>query len=331
MTYNYAIAISHEITVYKVGSGKILQEPSIVAVQNINNKPKVLCVGSEAEKIENKCPQGVEVVRPIRDGVITNYEYAEYLFGSIVEKLSLKTFSNKNVLLLLSSSLTAQEKNQFVSLMYGVKFNNVAVLPSVLSALTQMECIDVESASMIVNVEDVVDIAVVSNGTILQACTLDIGIDLLNQGIHDYLYSSYNTDISQNICDEMRCRLATLIPNDISDYEVVGNDIDTSLNNTISIQSQELRPLFLDFFNKVCNGIISIMRVCNSEVVTDIKRRGVYLCGSLANISGCEKYIKGRIDIPVYAIEQPEDCVVEGCKILLNHPSLLEKLLQNNK
>lgn len=331
MTYNYAIIVTHEITVFKVGSGKILQEPSIVAVQKVGNRANVIAFGTEAEKLENKCPQGVEIVRPIRDGVVINHEYAEYLFKSMVERLGLKTFLNRNVLLLLSSSLTVQEKNEFVSILYSAKFNNVAVLPSVLSALAQMECIESNNAHMVINIEDVVDIAVVSGGNILQACTLDIGLDLLNHGIHDYLYTSYNTDISQNICNEMRMRLATLIPNDIAEYTVVGNDIDTALNNTLTIQSQEVRPLFLDFFNKICSGIISLLRVCNSDVVTDIKRYGVYLCGSLAYISGCEKYIKGRVDIPVYAIESPEDCVVEGCKTLLNDPSLLNRLLQNNK
>lgn len=331
MTYSYAFVISHEITVYKVGSGKILQEPSIVAVQKIQNRNKVIAVGREAEKLENRCQQNIEVVRPIRDGVVVNHEYAEYLLNAIVQKLNLKTFSNKNVLLLLSSSLTQQEKNQFASIFYGAKFNNVCILPAVLSALAQMECIQSQSAHMVVNMEDVVDIAIVSGGNILQACTLDIGIDLLNRGLHDYLFQSYNTDIAQNICDEMRVRLQTLLPNDISDYAVVGNDIETSLNNTLTIQSQEVRPLFLDFFNKVCSGIISILRVCNSEIVTDIKRHGIYLCGSLANIVGCEKYIMGRVDIPVYAIDDAEDCVVDGCRTLLNEPALLAQLLQNNK
>lgn len=331
MTYNYAIVVTHEITVFKVGSGKILQEPSIVAVQKVGSRANIVALGTEAEKLENKCPQGVEIVRPIRDGVVVNHEFAEYLFRAIVEKLSFRTFSNRNVLLLLSSSLTKQEQNEFISILYSAKLNNVAVLPSVLSALTQMECIESNNAHMVINIEDVVDIAIVSGGNILQACTLDIGVELLNCGIHDYLYTAYNTDISQNICDEMRVRLATLIPNDISEYSVVGNDVDTALNNTLTIQSQEVRPLFLDFFNKICSGIISILRVCNSDVVTDIKRHGIYLCGSLAHIAGCEKYIKGRVDIPVYAIEMPEDCVIEGCKTLLNDPALLNRLLQNNK
>ncbi len=331
MTYNYAIVFSHEITVYKVGSGKILQEPSIVAVQKVGSKNKVLAFGEKAEAMENKNLQDVQVVRPFRDGIIVNREYAEYLMKAIVDKLEIKNFINKNVIILLSSSLTAQEKNEYLSLMYSVKFNNVEILPSVISALAQMECLDSNAMHMVINMEDVVDIAIVSNGHIVQACTLDIGIDLLNQGIHDYLYTSYNTDISQKICDEMRVRLQTLLPNEISEYKVVGNDIETSLNNTLTIESQEVRPLFLDFFNKICSGIISILRVCNSEIVTDIKKYGIYLCGGLAGITGSEKYIKGRVDIPVYKAIDPEDCVNEGIKILLNDPTLLGQLLQNNK
>lgn len=332
MTYNYAFVMSNEIIVFKVGSGKILQEPSIVAVENIGHKKNIVAIGSEAYELEGKCPPNIAIVRPIIDGVIVNREYAQYLMEGIVKKLHLKTFSMKNAVLLLASSLTKQEKNEFVNLLYSVKMNNVAVLPALISAFINMECSENDlSAHLLVNIEDVVDIAVIANGTILQACTLDIGKDLLNIGIKDYLESGYNTNISLNTCNEVRLRLQTLLANDISAVTVVGNDIHASLNNEITLQSQEIRPLFVDFYSKVCNGITSILKVCNSDIVSDIKRRGVYVCGSLSNITGFEKFMKGRLSIPVYACEDPEECVVDGCKTLLNDPIMLESLLVKNK
>ncbi len=332
MTYNYAFVMSNEIIVFKVGSGKVLQEPSIVAVENIGNKKNIVAVGKEAYDLEGKCPPNIEIIRPIIDGVVVNREYAQYLMEGIVEKLNLKKFSRKNALLLLASSLTKQEKNEFVNLLYSVKMNNVAVLPALMSAFINMECQENDlSAHLILNIEDVVDIAVIANGTILQACTLDIGKDLLNIGIKDYFETGYSTNISLNTCEEIRLRLETLLANDISSITVVGNDINTALNNEITLQSQEIRPLFVDFYTKVCNGIISMLRVCNSEIVSDIKRRGVYVCGSLSTITGFEKFMKGRLSLPVYVCDDPEDCVVDGCKTLLNDPVLLDSLLQKNK
>ena len=139
------------------------------------------------------------------------------------------------------------------------------------------------------------------------------------------------TNISINTCNEIRLRLQTLLANDISSIAIVGNDIDTSLNNEITLQSQEIRPLFVDFYTKICNGILSILKVCNSEIVTDIKRRGVYVCGSLADITGFEKFMKGRLSLPVYVCDDPEECVIDGCKTLLNDMTVLQTLLQKNK
>ena len=332
MTYNYAFVMSNEITVFKVGSGKILQEPSIVAVENIGNKKNIVAVGSEAYELEGKCPPNIEIVRPIIDGMIVNREYAQYLMEGLVRKLNLKTFARKNALLLLASSLTKQEKNEFVNLLYSVKMNNVSVLPALISAFINMECSENDlSAHLILNIEDVVDIAIIANGTILQACTLDIGKDLLNIGIKDYFESGYSTNISLNTADEIRNRLETLLANDISSILVVGNDINTGLNNEITLDSQEIRPLFVDFYTKICNGIVSLLKVCNSEIVADIKRRGVYVCGSLSTITGFEKFMKSRLNLSVYVCDDPEECVVDGCKTLLNDPVLLQSLLQKNK
>lgn len=332
MTYNYAFVMSNEIIVFKVGSGKILQEPSIVAVENIGNKKNIVAVGNEAYDLEGKCPQNIEIIRPIIDGMIVNREYAQYLMEGIVKKLNLKTFSRKNVLLLLASSLTKQEKNEFVNLLYGIKMNNVSVLPALMSAFVNMECLENDlSARLILNIEDVVDIAVIANGTILQACTLDIGTDLLNIGIKDYFESGYSTNIGLNTANEIRQRLQTLLANDISSITVVGNDINTGINNEITLDSQEIRPLFVDFYTKICNGVVSLLKVCNSEVVSDIKRRGVYVCGSLSLITGFSKFMMSRLNLPVYVCEDPEDCIVDGCKTLLNDPILLASLLQKNK
>ncbi len=334
LTFNYAIKLGSTNTVIiKAGEGVLLLEPSVVAIAN-DKKSSIYAVGSEANKIVGKTDSDLTFVEPIKDGVIVNKALATAMLKKFLAQINCKnTFRKNNVLLLVPSSLTAQEKNEYLNVAYSVGFAYAQIMPSVLSAMVAMDVeeLDMRSHLFCGLSGGVSDINVISHGTIINGCTVDLGGKVLDCAIKRYIADNYNTDVRLGVAEQVKCELATLLPNDVLDYTVVGVTNDTKQHVQVTLTSQELRPLFMDFFTRVCNAIEGLLNSCSPEAVTDINKRGLYVYGALGGITGIERFMRSRLNIPVYVDVEPDNTLINGTTILLNNPQLLNNLIDKLK
>lgn len=324
--FKYAIEISDNTVIYKIGYGVILKEPNIIAVRQQGKKVLVEAVGNVAEKLDGKVSSNIDVIKPIQNNAIINKKYAILLLKEFINKIK-EPMEPINCLLLYSPGLSLRERNELINLLYSVNIKEVFMVASCMAGLLQMDT-DITSfnASMLVNLSNTTDISVVSNGEILEGCTLDIGTNSLDFDIKQYIFNNYSSEIDDHTASKIRCEIATLLANDISKYSFSGTDVNGYGNNEIVIQSQEIRNILTEFFNKVCGAIQGVLSICSASVYEDIRRKGIYLCGELCNITGIERYLKSKLNISVYCDVEPKNTIILGGGILLNNPNLLENL-----
>ncbi len=323
---NYAIELSDNTVIYKAGYGIILKEPSVVAVKEVGNKFEIVCAGDEALKLSGKTPKNVQIIQTISVGVLTNKTLATLMLKYFFKKIDVP-FEGKNCLYLHPSAINMQEKNDIINLIYGAGARDVQPLPMCFAGLTQMD-INVFSpyCYMLVNMDNTVDISVVSNGEIVQGCSVDIGSNVLDIAIKEYVFDNYSGDISLYMAKNIREDIATLLANDVSNINFLADDINGFGTNEIVLESQEIRGILTDLFNKICGAIEGVLALCSAPVVEEVKHNGIYICGELCNITGVERYMKGKLSIPVYADTEPDNTIILGGGVILNNPDLQANL-----
>ena len=323
--FNYAIELSNNTVIYKIGYGIILDEPSLIAIREVNKKSVIECVGNDAQKLIGKEPANLEIVEPIKDNVIVNKTYAIAMLKEFVKKIK-EPFESMSVVLLHSVGLSKNEKNELVNLLYNVNFKDVLSVPSCMTSLLQMDT-DVMScnSSMVVNLSNITDIAVVNNGEVINGCTVDLGANMLDIAIKQYVADNYNSDITLLTATKIRKEIATLLANDVSRYSLVANDINGYGSTNVIIESQEIRGILTELFGRICGTIQGVLSLCTAQVVEEVKRKGIYLCGELCEITGIERFMKSKLNIAVYCDTEPKNTTILGGGVLLNNPHLINE------
>ena len=155
---------------------------------------------------------------------------------------------------------------------------------------------------------------------------------MLDSEIKNYLIENYNVCLSKNACQEIKHALASIVPNDIISYLLTGAAINTYSSDELNISAQEIRGIYTSFYDKVAGVVSAVLKMCNSQILRDIHKTGVYLCGGMTNMLGLDKYLRSKLGINVYIDENPETTVIFGAEKLFNEPQKLEYLIDlNNK
>lgn len=330
---NYNIAIemgSSNTMIYKFGYGVVLKEPTIMALQG-SRKKIIKCVGASAKKLIGKADNNIEFVYPIKDGVIVNREYAKLLLNEFFKKINNKKLFNRNrVVFITPCSLSSKDINEYKNLGYSLNVSDVEILPSALVALSGMG-IDLkdESAKLVVNIGGgLTDIAVVVNSKILDGCSINVGGIQIENNIKDYILENYNTNINQTTCEELMKEVGTLLPNDILSIKISGINVETNYETELEISSQELFEIMQDNYSKITDAVELIKNNSSVEVVEELNKNGVYICGGCANVSGLERFFRSRLNLPVKIDSRMDLTTMNGAGNLINNPAKLNEILQ---
>ena len=327
--YNYVVKLGNTNTIIvKSGDGVILIEPSVVAVDTENNN-QVVAVGSNAIK-SAKNSNNIELLYPIADGVVKNKQYATTMLRMFLKQVEFKTlFTKNNVVVLIPTSLSAQEKNDYVNIAYSCMFTQVTLLPTVYAGMVNMEIEEYDARHHLLCKlgGGVTDVALMSAGSIVNACTIDLGGNTLNNAINQYICDSYHVEVPSEMAEEIKIELSTLLPNDNRSYSIYGqNNLDGNYGNVV-VTSSELRPIFIDYFTRVAGIISGLLGSCDTVAISDINKRGVYLFGALGSITGLDRFLSSKLNVPVYIDVEPESTVINGATALLNNPNLLQSVI----
>lgn len=314
------------ILIYIKGKGIVLNEPSVLAIDT--NTKKVLAVGTEAYEMIGRTPGKVKAIRPLKDGVIADFEMTENLLHSFIKKAIPKgTLSKPKILICCPTNITGVEKNAIKEIAERTGAKKVYVEEEVkVAAIGSGIDITKPSGSMVVDIGGgTTDIAVLSLGGIVTSSSIRIAGNKFDEEIINYVKEKYKLLIGEKTAEEIKIKIGTVIKNKKKEtIEVSGRDLQTGLPKTIIMSSNEVEEAIIDDVNKIIKETKRVLEITPPELAADIKEKGITLTGGGSLIEGFPQIFKENLKVPVFLSDNPLTNVIEGTGIILENIKLIE-------
>lgn len=309
------------------GQGIVLDEPSVVAVDN--ETKQVLAIGKDAKEMLGRTPDKVKAIRPLRDGVIADFEITEIMLNYFIKKIKGKSlFSRPNILICCPTNITQVEKNALKEAAERVGARRVFIErePKVAAIGAGLD-ISKPSGNMVIDIGGgTSDIAVLSLNDIVTSSSIKIAGDTFDNDIILYIKNKYKLLIGERTAEEIKIKIGTVCPDLKNEQlEIKGRDLVTGLPNVITINSLEIHEALIESINKIVSQIKNVLEDTPPELSADIMDKGIILTGGGSMITGLDNLLSDELKVPVFLADSPLTCVVEGTSILLENISLLEK------
>ena len=314
------------VLIYIKGQGVVLDEPSVVAIDS--ETKKALAVGSEAHEMLGRTPGAVKAIKPMKDGVIADFEITEIMLNSFIKKVNGKNFlSRPRILICCPSNITQVEKNAIkeAAERTGAKKIFLEEEPKVAAVGAGMD-ISKPSGNMVIDIGGgTTDIAILSLGGIVTSASIKVAGNKFDSDILKYIKDKYKLLIGDRTSEEIKKTIGTVFPgNKTEKMEVRGRDLVTGLPHTIKIDSEEIEEALRESIYVIVNTAKSVLEQTPPELAADIIDKGVVITGGGALIDGIDRLLTHELKVPVFVAENPLTCVAEGTGILLDNLHLLE-------
>lgn len=315
------------VLIYIKGQGIVLNEPSVVAIDAETKKP--LAVGREAREMLGRTPGTVKAIRPMKDGVIADFEITEVMLNHFIKKINGKNFlSRPRILICCPSNITQVEKNAIkdAAERTGAKKVFLEEEPKVAAIGAGLD-ISAPCGSMVIDVGGgTTDVAVLSLGGIVNSASIKIAGNVFDSDIAKYIKDKYKLLIGDRTAEDIKLTIGTVYPNSKKEkMEVRGRDLVTGLPHTITISSEEIEEALRESVYIIVNTAKNVLEQTPPELSADIIDKGIIVTGGGALINGFDELLSHELKVPVLVAESPLTCVVEGTGILLDNMHMLEK------
>lgn len=315
------------VLIYIKGQGIVLDEPSVVAL-DIESK-KIVAVGKEAKEMLGRTPGKVKAIRPLKDGVIADFEVTDIMLNHFIKKVNGRNFISKpRILICCPSNITQVEKNAIreAADRTGAKKVFLEEEPKVAAVGAGLD-ISKPSGNMVIDIGGgTTDIAVLSLGGIVNSSSLKIAGNSFDIDIINYIKDKYKLLIGERTAEDIKINIGTVFPDNKDEkLEVKGRDLVTGLPHSITICSGEIEEALRESIYKIISQIKSVLEDTPPELAADIVDKGIVLTGGGAMVDGLDKLLQHELNVPVYLADSPLTCVVEGTGILLENVNLIEK------
>lgn len=315
------------VLIYVKDEGILLDEPSVIAIDT--DSKEVLAVGKEANMMLGRTPNKVKAIKPLKDGVIADFEYTNKMLEEFVKKIKKKgSLKKSKVLICCPANITQVEKNAMYELAenMGAKKIYIEDEPKVAALGAGLE-IDKASGCMVIDIGGgTTDIAVLSLGSIVNSSSIKIAGNTFDKAIIDYIKNKHDLLVGEKTAEEIKLKLGAIKDIDESNtMEIKGRSISEGMPKTITLTEEEIKDALIPQIDKINEEIKKVLENTLPELSSDIVDKGIIVTGGGALIKGISEYIENDIKIPIYTAESPLTCVAEGCGILLNNPKDLDK------
>ena len=315
------------VLIYIKGQGIVLNEPSVVAIDAETKKP--LAVGTEAREMLGRTPGRVHAIRPMKDGVIADFEITEIMLNHFIRKVNGKSFfSRPRILICCPSNITQVEQNAIkeAAERTGAKKVFLEEEPKVAAVGAGMD-ISKPSGNMVIDVGGgTTDIAILSLGGIVTRSSIKIAGNVFDSDIIKYIKDKYKLLIGDRTAEEIKMTIGTVFPDGKSEkMEVRGRDLVTGLPHTITLCSEEVEEALRESVYMLVHEAKTVLEQTPPELSADIIDKGVVITGGGALIDGFDRLLAHELKVPVFIAESPLTCVAEGTGILLDNMHLINK------
>lgn len=309
------------ILIYVKGEGIVLSEPSVVAMDK--DTGKVLAIGKKAHEMLGRTPGSVIAVKPLKDGVIADFDKTEIMLDYFIKKIKGKTiFSKPRILICCPSNITQVEKNAIkeVAERTGAKKVYVEEEPKV-AAIGAGLSIDMPTGNMVIDIGGgTTDIAVLSLNGIVYSESIKLAGNTFDTDIIKYIKNKYKLLIGEVTAEQVKIKIGTVSSKEKEKkMEVRGRDLLTGLPKTITITSNEIKEAIKDSTEMIVHAAKLVLEKIEPELAADIIDKGIVLTGGGALLDGLDKLIEKEIKVPTKVAESPLTCVVEGTGIILDN------------
>ena len=318
-----------EVTILKDGE-IVLREPSVVAI-DVENRKQITC-GNEAKKMMGRSPDYIEVLEPIKFGVIVDYEGAKLMLKSYLQTVMGKNwFIGPEVVTAVPSGNTQVEQRAVIDVLTEAGARKVYLIDSPLAAAigAKIPISDV-FGNMIVNLgAGVIEVAVIASGGVVKVRQIRQGSVSINDLIGEYVVSSYQIVVGKQIVEEIKIKLLSAVKlKKEEELEVGGRDVRNGLPKKVLVNSTEIFELVKPELEKIMSLIKSVLELTPPELISDIIDRGVILTGAFAKLRGLDLWLSREIGIPVHVAIDPESCVVKGIGMVIDNWDLYRQSIR---
>ena len=307
--------------VFVKGKGVVIREPSVVAI-NVSEKPaRVVAVGNEAKQMIGRTPGSITAMRPLRDGVIADFDITTEMLRKFIGKaLGGSYLAKARVLICIPSGVTEVEKRNVhdVAIEAGARYVSIIEEPMA-AAIGAGLPVNEAVGSMIVDIGGgTAEVAVISLGDIVTSRSVRMAGDNLDNAIIQYVKRKYNLLIGERTAEDIKVKIGSAVDyGNEGKMEVKGRNLVDGLPKSVTITSEEIREAISDCVNVILDAVKGTLEKTPPELAADIMRKGITLTGGGALLRGLDKLISAQTGMPVRVAENPLECVAEGTGIFL--------------
>lgn len=315
------------VLIHVKGKGVVLNEPSVVAMDRSTGR--VLEVGEEARRMVGRTPGNIEAIRPLKDGVIADFDVTEAMLKYFINKIKVRgMFSKPRMLICCPTNITKVEQKAIkeAAEKSGGKKIYLEEEPKVAAIGAGMDIFQ-PSGNMVVDIGGgTTDVAVLSMGDIVTAQSIKMAGDKFDNEILNYVKRHYKLLIGERTSEDIKVHVATVFPNSRNEeIDIRGRDMVTGLPRTITIGSAEIEQALRESVSIIVQAAKNVLEKTPPELSADIIDRGVILTGGGALIHGIDQLLSEELKVPVFLAEEPMHCVAKGTGLMLENIDKIER------
>ncbi|MDR2366776.1 MAG: rod shape-determining protein [Deltaproteobacteria bacterium] len=316
--------------VYLRGKGVILSEPSVVAISRKDSRNgKILAVGSEAKRMLGTTPAGIEAIRPMKDGVIADFEITQSMLRHFIRKTHHRRIFKPRIIVAVPSGITQVEKKAVREAAAQAGASEVYLIEEPMAAAIGAGLPVTEpAANMIVDIGGgTTEVAIISLAGIVYSKSVRIGGDKMNEAIVLYVRKKYNLYIGERTAENIKHEIGTAYPSDsVESIEVKGRHTVSSLPMAIAIDSEEIRKSIKEQLDTIVNTVKSALEQIPPELAADIVTRGIVLTGGGALLRRIDALLREETQLPIHIADNPLMTVAIGSGKALESIDILKEI-----
>ena len=318
--------------IYMKGKGIVINEPSVVAIEAKTNQ--IVAVGHEAKEMVGRTHRDIETIRPLKDGVIADFEATEVLINELVKKCGVSKLSLDKIVVCVPSGITEVEKRAVSDSAEKAGAREVHLIAEAIASAIGVG-LPVEQAigNFIIDIGGgTSEVAVISLGGIVNHSSIRVGGDEMNNDIVQYFKRNYNLLIGEKSAEMIKCQIGSAMPlEEELTMPVKGRDLVDGIPKTVEVSSVEIREALSESISQIVDAVRLSLERTPPELASDILDRGIIITGGGALLRKLDVRISQETNLPVMVADDPLTCVVRGCGFVLQRMDFFKDMLIKSK
>lgn len=313
--------------IYMKGKGILLNEPSIVA--RSTHTGEVVAVGNDAKEMLGKTHHDIQTIRPLKDGVIAEFEMSDQMLRGFIRKINLSRIARPNIVICIPSGITEVEKRAVRDSAERANARNVYLVEEPVAAAIGIG-IDISKpvGNIVVDIGGgTTEIAVIALNGIVTKQAIRVAGDEMDEAIIQYFKNEHSLLIGERTAEQIKMNVGSAMPIDDTTISVKGRSLIAGIPKTIDISSVEIRECLKDTVDQICQAIKQALEMTPPELSSDILDRGIILTGGGGRLKGLDQRIRVETDLPVNVAEDPLLSVVKGTGMIIENIEKYEEIL----